>query len=96
MSGTMRDVPYRHPLAARTQFVAVETCGCPIGVREGSTVPNVDVARYFLANNGDRRILLDWRRRGVRVVHVSHDEYEATHLPNMLAGCPHRQRGGTT
>lgn len=87
--------PYRHDLAERTQFVLLNSCGCPLEVMEGSQAANEDDARWELAK-GDGRTLLMWHRRGLRVVHVSHDDYERDYYPLMMSSCPHGERGGAT
>jgi hypothetical protein len=73
------------------RYVAVDVCGCPLdAVEEDPHTPNVDTARYVLAN-GEWRILLDWRRREVKVVRVSADDYVRDYLPRM-GRCVHGGR----
>jgi hypothetical protein len=72
------------PRPARTQFVFLNPCGCPIGVTEGDPIGGA--WRYYTA--AEKRAML---ARGVTVVHVPHDEYVVTYLPKMYGSytCPH-------
>lgn len=72
---------------ARTQFVFLRACGCPIGLVEGSYAKTEDRAWDVIADTrADERRL---RSAGVTVDHVSHEEYVARYCPRMTARCPH-------
>jgi hypothetical protein len=78
--------------ANRTQFVFIETCGCPLGLVEGSYAKTEDGAwDTFCDTRADERRL---RARGVTVDHVPHAEYTERYFPLMLTGCTHTSAAG--
>lgn len=87
----MSGIPNTRQQLAPAQFVAVDSCGCPIAaIEEDPHVPNADVARYVLAN-GDRGILLAWRRREVKVLRVVHEVYVRDYS-QRIGTCTHGGR----
>lgn len=79
---------YRHSLAARTQFVLIDACGCPLKVMEGSLAPGELSAMSAFANGNAARVI-HWQRTGRAVVHVSHEEWERRYAP-LVGKCPHK------
>lgn len=71
----------------RTQFVFTDPCGCPFGLVEGSYAKTEDGAWDIIADSrAEERAM---RNRGVRVEHVSHDEYVERFYPRMTQRCTH-------
>lgn len=84
----MAKAPTYDPPDQRHQFVFVKSCGCPLGVVEGSYAKTEDGAWDMVAES--RKEEREMRAAGVRVVHVSHAEYvQRYYAPMMAERCEH-------
>lgn len=82
---------YRHDLAARTQFVLVAICGCPLKVLEGSTVPGpASAMREFADHN--LATVEKWEEQGLQVRHIPHGDYIRDYADRLRPTyrCTHR------
>jgi hypothetical protein len=72
----------------RHQFVFVARCGDPVAVVEGQRrMTEASAFNEVYANANERSRAFS---AGIRVLHVSHEEYMRTWHSKMLAGCPHQ------
>lgn len=92
-----RRLPYMPPQNERHHYVFVKACGCPFGLIEASASEPGGPPRIadegqawdeFYDTRGEER---EARNRGVRAVHVTHEQYEREFYDRMSPSyrCPH-------
>jgi hypothetical protein len=77
----------------RTQWIFIESCGCPFGVLEGSAARTEEDAWHSFYEVPPA--IQEAQTRGVRVEHVPHAAYVQHVYPKMLGSytCPHTSVG---